>query len=320
MVCKNCGHEALRGMKHCPECGAKLELPASTGPRTEEFRASSLSLDVLYADFKVSFNNRGIVTVKIEGDEEIKEAVNLSLARESLSMEGKLPDVEIDPDSVSISILDDGTVIIDRKRLDKKRKLSIALSLPRNFELEVGRYALGSMTFTTDAGDVILHNSGHMLIQAKSFNNLEAHVSGMADLEIEDVAHGLTADVSGEGDMSARSVRGSVTVNVSGEGDLEITRVEGPMTADINGDGDLKIEDVILTSGQFTITGGGDVDIEDGEIQTLTVVSTGMGGFVFEGHVGTGSFTSSGMGDIEVDSCDNVLRRRTSGMGDIEIG
>ena len=232
MKCPNCSYDVNRTMKHCPECGQKIEFPANTGQRIEEYRAQSLSLNMMYAYFKVSFNNQGVIIVKIDGDEEMKEAVALTLSSGTLSIEGKLPGVEINPNSASISITND-TITINGKKLDKSKKLSIELSLPWNVELDVDQYALGTMEFTTDAGGVVLHNSGYMSIEAKSFNNLEAHVSGMADLTIDDVAHGLTADISGSGDMAARSVKGDVSIVVSGSGDIEIAEIDGSLTANV---------------------------------------------------------------------------------------
>jgi len=287
--------------------------------RVEEYRAKSLSLNMLYADFKIAFNKQNVIVVKISGDEEMKNAVSFSMSEGLLKVEGKLPGVEIDPSNISISISND-TIKINGTKLDKGKKLLIELSLPWNVELDVREYALGTMSFTTDAGDVVLRNSGFMTIEAKSFNKITTYISGMGDLVIDDVANGLTADVSSSGDLTARTVKGGLSVTVSGSGDVEISELDGSLTANLRDMGDLVIDRVSVTTGNFTITGSGDVEIGDGKIQDLTVNTTDMGGFVFEGHAVTGSFICSGMGDIEVDSCDNVTKQKATGMGDIEIG
>lgn len=319
MKCPKCDFGVNRTMKFCPECSQRLEFPASTGQRIEQFLARSLSLNVLYADFKVSFNSQDVVIFKIDGDEEMKESVVFRLDGDKLTVGGRLPGVEIIPHNICISIFND-TITINGKRLDKTKKLTIEISLPRNFELNVEQYTLGSMAFTSDVGNLVLRDSGFMSIEAKSFYSLDAYISGSASLTIDDVASGLVTDISGSGDLTVRSIKGAVSISVSGSGDVDIAEINGSLTANIGGSGDFDIKRVYITTATFAISGSGDVSIREGDIQTTTISASGMGGFEFGGHVGTGSFTASGMGDIEVDSCDTILRQKESGMGSIEIG
>lgn len=323
-----------------------------------EFSVKRMSLNMLYADFRVAFNKQDVATIKISGDERMVNAVVFNLTDGLLSVDGRLPEVEINPRNFSISISNE-TIKINGTKLDKKMKLLVEMILPQSFELDIQKYALGTMTFTTDAGDVVLNNSGYMTIEAMSFNSLNTEISGMGDLVVDDIADGLKANISSSGDLTAQKVNGAVNITITGSGDVEVIKISGSLTAKLSDMGGLEADKVSVTSadvsisgsggieiseltgsltanlsdmgdlivgylsataGVFTVTGTGDVEISDGKIQDLTVKTTDMGGFVFEGHAITGSFTCSGSGDIEVDSCDNVTKQKSTGMGDIEIG
>lgn len=319
MKCSNCGVAVNGSILYCPDCGAKVESASRTVPLVVEYTATSLSLDVLFADIKISFSPGNSIVIKIDGDEEMKKAVDLTLIGGKLSIEGKLPGVEVDRHSIRISLLND-IVVVNNKRLDISKKLKVDIVLPMDSEISLGEYVVGSIIFTNNGGNVVLRSKTISSVLAQSFDQLNANCSGLGNLNISDVLVGLTLHLSGLCNFAAGSVKGASSLTVLGSGSVNISDIIGTFTASVQGMGDINAHKASLESADVTLRGSGNVEIKAGDIKSLSVKTEGMGDFVFGGHAETGSFQASGMGDIEVSSCSNILKKKETGMGDITIG
>lgn len=319
MKCSNCGVAVNDSISYCPDCGAKVESVSQTVPLVAEYTATSLSLDVLFADIKISFSRGNSIVIKIDGDEEMKRAVDLTLIGGKLSIEGKLPGVEVDRHSIRISLLND-IVVVNNKRLDTAKKLKVDIILPMDSEISLGEYVVGSIIFTNNGGSVVLRSKTITSVLAQSFDQLNAHCSGLGNLTISDVLVRLTLHLAGLCNFAAGSVKGVSSISVLGSGDVKISDIIGTFAASVQGMGGIKARNVFLDSADVTLRGSGDVKIKAGDIKSLAVKTHGMGNFVFSGNAEIGSFESSGMGDIEVSSCRNIVKREATGMGDITIG
>lgn len=287
----------------------------STGPKTIVIPKKVLSLNNLFADIEASFSREvQEITMVIEGDEEMKQAVEYTKGY----CLGKLPGITSNNKGTNIARINN-VIYVDNMVLDQKRKLKIQVTLPWYADLALESRLFGSFKFVTDGGNVSIWHKNMMEVTANSFERLALFLSGMGGFEANDISEGLILEIKSHGGAELNSVTGSAAIDLSGMGGVDLNRLVGELRLDIRSNGGAKITNVDLTKATVSLLGMGGVDIEEGTIENLTVDLNSMGDFNFDGNVKTGSFENSGMGDITVRSCQNVLKNSATSMGDNEI-
>lgn len=342
-----CGHCVLDttsvmigDLTECPNCGVPF-ISFSEGMRVEEYPVGTgLVIENIYADISFWAERRMGFHVTVEGHEEPKEALTGSVRDDGLlTLVGILP-------ALRMSSTGDGVVQIGSRimfngvTLDPSKKLKITIRIPWGTTVNLSSGTFGSALFEHNGGELTFSNAGHMPVVMGSLDSLEAVVDGVSKLDVRDV-HNLNLEVRGTGDVKIASVAGGAArvvcssvgkvvidfiacdsdITVSGTGDVAVGSLSGKLlNADLRSVGCLRITTANLDVADFKVKGVGDVKIKGGYINALTVKTSSVGDFKFDGHAVLGDFNSSGIGDIRVKSCQTVIKKRSSSIGRIKIG
>ncbi len=308
-------------------------------PRVVRQFARCLNLGTIFADFKISFNAAREIVVTINGCEEMRRVVEVTLSGDTIFIAGKLPGVEVDEYQVNVSH-SNKTWIVNGVKLDEAKKLDISISLPWTAEIELGQYALGSMNFKNNGGSLTLRSTSMMSIQGMSFANLKVEVGGMGSLNVGKVTGNSYIDLAGHGGFYADSLFGTLSlkitsmggfeaervavtsadVEIEGHGGVSINSLSGTLTAHMTGMGGINVDEVQLKTAKIFMSGHGGVVFDGGTVNNLSVYDSSMGSFEHDGLADVGSFEVHGMGGIKVNRCLKVIKNIRTGMGRIEIG
>ena len=148
--------------------------------------------------------------------------------------------------------------------------------------------------------------------------NVVAKSHGSGDVELGD-ATSIEMNLHGSGDLEAGDVAGTVDLSSHGSGDVELNDVDGSLAYSSFGSGDLEVSSVTGAKLYLKSHGSGDIDVEDGRVDDLTIIVRGSATTEYEGEAETANLSSRGSGDVYVNRVNGVAEIKSSGSGEVEI-
>lgn len=148
-------------------------------------------------------------------------------------------------------------------------------------------------------------------------NSLELTKSGCTDLTVANVAGLFRMRESGAGDLKVGTV-GSGEVTVAGASDIEMAGALRGLDLKVSGAADVTVRHV---SGPLSarLSGVGDIDVQDGEVDAMTATISGLGEIDFGGRAKTLDATVSGLGEISAREVTGRVTRHVSGGGSVKV-
>ncbi len=166
-------------------------------------------------------------------------------------------------------------------------------------------------------GLLTAHVAGSGVFRAATAGEAEISVAGSGDALVGAVAGSLSMRVSGSGDVFAEAAdRAEATV--SGSGSIRLGRADGGLAAVVQGSGSVAV-DVVNGPFEASISGSGDVVVDDGRASPFEVAIAGSGGVRFGGTVVDPVVRISGSGDVTLGAVEGNLAATTVGTGDVRV-
>lgn len=220
------------------EGDAQKSEESSVKTRTEDFKASELSLKLASADAIVETWNGSGVRVELTGPSSVVEAFTLTERYGTLLIEegrssGSHGSININDGSISMTNFG-GNSFIGGVQIG-------------------GRH--GGMTISGHTGGlslkVFVPSGTPIIVSTKS-----------GDVDISDVKGPLDISIAGSADVKAKSASGNVNVKIAGSGDVKVGRGDvANLSVSIAGSGDVRFGGVAQNA-MLTIAGSGDISVD----------------------------------------------------------
>lgn len=146
-----------------------------------------------------------------------------------------------------------------------------------------------------------------LAIDASSATNIHIDTGGALDL-----------DSSGSGDIDATSVT-ALNIGASSSGNIRVLKVSGPIHVSTSGSGDIAIAQADTKAVAVQASGSAAFKIGVGQIDQLTVESSGSSEVSLGTTVGNAAVETSGSGNVTIKRVTGHLAQNTSGSGEVTV-
>jgi hypothetical protein len=126
--------------------------------------------------------------------------------------------------------------------------------------------------------------------------NLKVSITGSGSISLLASATHVETSISGSGDISLFTNAQDVRASITGSGDTDLRGSTNAFDAEITGSGSIHAFDLLAQTGDVTISGSGDCEIN--AAQSLTINITGSGNVRYKGTP-TMNINSSGSGTVQ---------------------
>lgn len=229
----------------------------------------------------------------------------------------------------------------------------VHLDLDTMFEANLGKVANTSISSSGD-GDInvseingtlaaTLNGYGDVNVESGIVSDLKIEANNGGNFEFKGMASSANLEINDDGSISIGRIVGNLITSLNGYGDLEIESGEiTDLKININDDGDFRFGGTAINAeltsssdGEITIhkvegdltaviddCADGDISIEQGNIDNLTVNVNGNGDFEFEGTAKNSDLAigEDANGNIYVETSKNRPYKDNDGYGDIIVG
>ncbi len=216
---------------------------------------------------------------------------------------------------------DDEDLVTLKLAGEKSRPLEdfplLKIKAPRNVRIEIKNSVIFGRIDDVSAADLDLGYCGDLVIGNIS-GSLRVNIKGSADLKTGQVDEALLV-LKGSGDVEMGDVAGGLTAENDGAGDIQARRIGGFLSYTGTGSGDFEAE---ALNGRLDVDmkGSGDVTIDNGDADSFKVSVYGSGDMDFGGRVHQADITLKGSGDIYVYRIEGKVLKDSSGSGRISVG
>ena len=278
--CQRCGKEIADNAMFCPECGAKIINTTKTPPRIESFGNDINKVDInqMLAKVQIIPSATGLVTVIIDGDEEIKVTADVGVTRRVLKISAPYPFIGEDaPSSASghnifggnifnsvmssgMSIVND-RVMVNGRTVDMNRLITVTVAVPVGATIRIDKL-LGAAQIGDIQGDLDCAIQSKTIIAAGQVKNLTVSISGQGEVQVTEASGLIDANINGAGKV--RVSKGKVTsfnAIVSGAGNISFLGVADTSHMRVSGMGNIYLTEC-LSVPQKQVSGLGEIIVE----------------------------------------------------------
>lgn len=283
---------------------------------------TSIRIDSMLAQVVVQADpNAKFVNLKVYGDPEMAEALEISVRSGHLTLSGELPFADSAPDSRrgflgkllypfrellfsnSSLVVNDNRVTVDGRRVDMDRKILIVLTIPSRMTIRAADRFYGFLAIGGHCmDDLVLDSYGFAKTYVSSATNLEITTHGMGRIEAGTVSGELVASTRGMGRITVDQIAGKARLNIHDMGSILLVNAYGTVTAETRGMGETTINGGELTTGSFTTR-------SMGSITCKAVIRDSAKAIV----------ASNAMGNIALTRLRGELHKEVKGMGSVTV-
>ncbi|WP_206033997.1 GIN domain-containing protein [Gluconobacter kondonii] len=173
------------------------------------------------------------------------------------------------------------------------------------------------LTFTTTPQDCVAQDSAVVMVPARTSLDIQSSHNHTTLYRITGVNGDVTAE-SGHGDLDIDQASG-LNLTMTGPGDVSVGRVTGRMTVQSLSSGDLQIGDLAASSASITAMSSGDIRVERGSVDVLTVRDYGSADITLNATARDADLTLLGSGDITLQKASETLKKRPIGSGTLSV-
>lgn len=173
------------------------------------------------------------------------------------------------------------------------------------------------LTFTTSAQDCRTQDSAVIMMPPQSSIEIQSPHNRMTSYRVSGINGEITA-TSGRGDLDIDQTSG-LTLNMEGTGNVSIGRATGRLVVKNFGSGDLNIDSLASSTASFTAMSSGDIRINRGSTDVLTVRDYGSADIVLNAEARDADLTLLGSGDITLQKVSETLKKRPLGSGTMSV-
>jgi hypothetical protein len=142
---------------------------------------------------------------------------------------------------------------------------------------------------------------------------------GGAKYRIGAVGGALSLDLSGGVNLTAAKVT-ALKADISGGAEVNIAGMDGPSKTSISGGGTVTVQHGELSALSLDISGGGGFTLTQGAVATLELDMSGGGTAHIGGTVGTAALDVSGGGTVDIAKVTGPITKDVSGSATLNIG
>lgn len=226
------------------------------------------------------------------------------------------PPVPPAPPSLESSAASAGTLVIPKTCLDH---LAIIGGPETRLVSGSGRltHHADRLTFTTSAADCTKETDAVVMVPARTGIEIQMPHDRATTYRITGVNGDLTA-TTGRGNLDVDQVSG-LTLTMGGSGDVSVGHADGRISVKDFSSGDLHIGSIAASGADLTTMSSGDIQIDQGNADVLTVRNYGSADITLNGTVRDADLTLMGSGDIVLDRVTDTLKKRALGSGSITV-
>ena len=221
------------------------------------------------------------------------------------------------PPSLQAPLTASGTLVIPATCLDR---LSIVGG--ENAHIVSGSGSLEKhgdrLTFTTSPQDCATQDSAVVMVPALTSIDIQLPHSRLTTYRITGVNGDVTA-ISGRGNIDIDQASG-LTLTMQSTGNVSVGHVTGRLSVQNLSSGDLHIGDLAASSASITAMSSGDIRVEQGTVDVLTVRDYGSSTITLNAEARDADITLLGSGDITLRKVSEALKKRPIGSGTLSIG
>lgn len=174
------------------------------------------------------------------------------------------------------------------------------------------------LTFTTSAADCAKEPDAVIMVPTRTGIEIRTPHNRATDYRITDINGELTA-TTGRGNLDVDQVSG-LTLIMGGTGDVSVGHAAGRVSVKDFSSGDLHIQSITASDADLTTMSSGNIRIDQGNADVLTVRNYGSADTALNGTVRDADLTLMGSGDIVLGRVVETLKKRAFGSGSITIG
>lgn len=171
--------------------------------------------------------------------------------------------------------------------------------------------------FTTSAQDCAAQDNAIVTVPAQTSIEIQSPHNRTTSYRISGINGEVTA-TSGRGDLEIDQANG-LTLNMEGTGDVMVRHVTGRLAVQNFASGDLHIDSLAASTASLTAMSSGDIRIDQGDTDVLTVRDYGSVDIVVNTNARDADVTLLGSGDITLQKISETLKKRPLGSGTISV-